>query len=300
MVTTLGRTGSSWLVQLLGSHPEILALDPFRVDARMATYWAEVCRALVNPASYSSPLGALQPDNDLWWLGRGGAVPPPDDIGDIQHWLATTHVTEVASFCRDRIQSFYRHAGALEGRGTHARFAVEKLNPTWVPDMVWELFPSAREIFLVRDFRDVLASVLDFNRRRGHEAFGRGDFGSDESYVRRKVRVDGESLLAAWRARRDRALLIRYEDLVLQPQETVARILAHLGMATDAASATTFIRTDLRVDESTAAHRTTTNAAASVGRWRHDLDAPLQRICDEVLGDVLLGFGYGTHDPAAA
>ena len=36
-----------------------------------------------------------------------------------------------------------------------------------------QLYPRAREIFLVRDPRDTLASMLAFNARRGFVDFGR-------------------------------------------------------------------------------------------------------------------------------
>ena len=35
-----------------------------------------------------------------------------------------------------------------------------------------ELYPDAREVFLVRDFRDMVASIFAFNRKRGVRGFG--------------------------------------------------------------------------------------------------------------------------------
>jgi hypothetical protein len=42
------------------------------------------------------------------------------------------------------------------------------------------------------------------------------------------------------------------------------------------------------------AHRTSTNASASVGRWKHDLDEESRRHCNEALGPMLEAFGYET------
>ncbi len=299
MVTTLGRTGSTWLTQLLGAHPDVLALEPFRLEPRVVSYWAEVCSALSSPSSYLAPLVSSEPESEDWWLGRGRASGELGNSPELEHWLATTHITEVASFCRDRIEIFYRTAvKPPPGSGT-PRYVVEKFNPTWVPNLVWELFPAAKEIFLVRDFRDRLASVIDFNRRRGYEAFGRADFDSDEAFVREKVRIDAMTLLEAWRARRDRALLVRYEDMVLEPHETAATILEYLGLASDAGSVTSMIEGSRLPDEQTAPHRTTVDAAASIGRWRHDLDGALQRVCAEALGEMLREFGYSTGERAS-
>lgn len=299
MVTTLGRTGSTWLTQLLGAHPEILALEPFRLEPRVVSYWAEVCSALARPSSYLAPLVSSEPETEDWWLGRGRTIEDVGAIPHLEHWLAMAHVTAVAAFCRDRIEAFYRSVSEMRGSAGTPRYVVEKFNPTWVPNLVWELFPAAKEIFLVRDFRDRLASVIDFNHRRGYEAFGRADFDSDEAFVREKVRSDAVTLLEAWRARRDRALLVRYEDMVLEPQQTAATILEYLGLASDAGSVTSMIEGSRLPDEQTAPHRTAVDAAASVGRWRHDLDGALQRVCDEALGPVLREFGYSTGERAS-
>ncbi len=299
MVTTLGRTGSTWLTQLLGAHPDVLALEPFRLEPRVVSYWAEVCRTLSSPSSYRSPLVSTEPETDDWWLGRGRVTGELGGNPRLEGWLATSHITDVATFCRDRIEAFYRSAADEPGADGPPRYVVEKLNPTWVPDLVWELFPASKEIFLVRDFRDRLASVFDFNRKRGYEAFGRADHGSDEEYVREKVRVDAETLLEAWGARRDRSLLVRYEDLVLKPRETAATILEHLGFAHDGESVTSITASARLSDDETASHRTTPDVAASVGRWRHDLDERLQRVCEEELGELLLEFGYDVREPVS-
>src|SRR5207237_244844 len=39
MLTTLGRTGGTWVIRLLSRHPEILALRPFAYEPRIAAYW---------------------------------------------------------------------------------------------------------------------------------------------------------------------------------------------------------------------------------------------------------------------
>lgn len=299
MVTTLGRTGSTWLTQLLGAHPEVLALEPFRLEPRVVSYWAEVCRALSAPSSYLSPLVSSEPETDDWWLGRGPILGELGRNDRLESWMATSHIREVATFCRDRIETFYRSVSGASGAGGGPRYVVEKFNPTWVPNLVWELFPVAKEIFLVRDFRDRLASVLDFNRRRGYQAFGRADFASDEAYVREKVRLDAETLLKAWRARRNRALLVRYEDLVLQPQDTTTKILEYLGLAAEPINVSSLIEEALLPDENTAAHRTSTDASTSVGRWRLDLDDRLQAVCEEELGALLDEFGYDACWPVS-
>jgi hypothetical protein len=42
-----------------------------------------------------------------------------------------------------------------------------------VPRIARDLYPRANEIFLVRDFRDLICLVLAFNEKRGTVEFGR-------------------------------------------------------------------------------------------------------------------------------
>ena len=45
-----------------------------------------------------------------------------------------------------------------------------------------ELYPAARELFLVRDFRDMIASMQAYNARKGF-----GDFGRETAAERRHL-----------------------------------------------------------------------------------------------------------------
>ncbi len=80
------------------------------------------------------------------------------------------------------VESFYREYASARNRTTPAFFA-EKLAPhcRW---LMRQLYPQAREIFLVREPRDTLASVLAFHARHGvAEGFGAHSVGTDEQLV---------------------------------------------------------------------------------------------------------------------
>ena len=93
-----------------------------------------------------------------------------------------------------------------------------------------ELYPGAREVMLVRDFRDMIASMFAYNEKRGRQGFRRDRATSDRDYILDEVGVSVEALADAWARRSDTAHLLRYEDLVLHPEETVQALLAHLGL----------------------------------------------------------------------
>ena len=98
--------------------------------------------------------------------------------------------------------------------------------------MLWDLYPDSKEVFLVREFRDVLASILAFNRKRGFDAFGREAVASDEEFLSLRGTID--RLVGDWHARGHRSLLIRYEDIVLAPETEVARVFEYAGLDCEA------------------------------------------------------------------
>jgi hypothetical protein len=152
------------------------------------------------------------------------------------------------------------------------------------------VYPSGREVILVRDPCDVVCSMNAFNTLRGYAAFGRGEQETDERFVRR-MRPKVLSLLSGYRRREDSALLLRYEDLVADPAQALGRLLA--GLDVDASAAV--IRRMLAAAAATAeleGHRTTPAADASIGRWKHDLSPRLQDLCIDAFAEARAAFGY--------
>ena len=80
---------------------------------------------------------------------------------------------------------------------------------------------DVREVVLVRDPRDVLTSILATIRKRGVQPPPEDPLRwIDADFTARIVGV-----LESWRRRRDSSLLVRYEDLMMAPRETLAAML---------------------------------------------------------------------------
>ena len=164
-----------------------------------------------------------------------------------------------------------------------------------------ELYEDARLVFLVRDMRDLLASRIAFNRKTGLTQFGYEPSIGDEEYVRGVMRTEVDDLYESWRALGDAAVLLRYEDLMLQPHDTLEALFAQLGLVADAETVTQVLeRARARVPERQAGHRTTVNEQASMGRWRDDLSPGLQEACAQAFAAPLAAFGYETGTRGAA
>jgi hypothetical protein len=287
MLTGPGRSGSTIFMQMLSGHPALLAWPPFSEEPRVVTYWIEVLRALARPDSFMRQVAPAGDLNEDWWLG--GRDPRPRALSDagVQAWLAGEGVEELAAFAQARIESLYGRVAADAGR-TGAAYFAEKLRNDIVPDLAWELYPEGREIFLVRDPRDVLASVLASNRKRGE----RPPPADPLRWIGDVFRGRIEAVAESWERRRDSAHLVRYEDLMLEPSATLTALLDYLGLDAGEAAVTQMLaRAEQSIPEMSE-HRTTPDAQASIGRFARDLEPPLVEECERELADAIALFGY--------
>lgn len=292
MVTTLGRSGSTLLMALLSVHPAIVAFDPVAYDSRPFAHQLEAAIAMASPASRMSLLDSTA-EGDAWWLGRA-SVEVEELLrldAPLRELLLGAPVERLLRSAVDRAAAFARALGATQER-TDVRYAAEKCGPAHLPRLLRELSADGREIFLVRDFRDMLASMLAFNAKRGYDAFGREHVDGDEQFVRWQAGI-AAALAAAWRERGDGALLVRYEDLVADPAATLARVLAHLELDGSGAEVDELVeRAQALTERTRMQHRTVQQTTASTGRWQADLPPALQELAGELFAEPLRELGY--------
>jgi hypothetical protein len=293
MLNTLGRSGSTWLIALLGEHPQIVAYDPFSYETRVTGYWLAVVRALTEPLSYTQALaGELY--SDEWWLGtkRPSPMPQLPKEQQIRRWLCGEHITTLFAFGRNRISSMFQQVAAARGR-EQARYFVEKVSPNLQnTTMVAELYPQARNLFLVRDFRDTACSIVAYNKRLGREAFGPGTGVIDEALFQ-VVRQQAQVFLECWNAQRSSGCLVRYEDLIEDTQGTLRSLLGSLGLDDSMQTIENVVaRAEQIMPRAQREHQTSERVPDSVGRWRRELDPAMKGMCREILADALTAFGY--------
>jgi hypothetical protein len=290
MVTTLGRSGSTLLMTLLSLHPQVAAFDPVEYDSRPFAYQLEAAIAMASPASRMRLVDSAVQD-DAWWLGRE-TVPVEELVRldePLRELLFGAPVERLLRSAVHRAATFVGELGAAQER-TDVRYAAEKSGPAHLPRLMRELCADGREIFLVRDFRDVIASMLAFNAKRGYDAFGREDVDSDEQFVRWQAGI-AAALAAGWRERRDGALLVRYEELVADVPAALARILDYLELDGAPSLVGGIVdRAQALLDQTQ--HRTVQDASASSGRWETDLPPALQKLANQAFARPLEEFGY--------
>lgn len=292
LVTTLGRTGSTLLLTLLSLHPSIAAFRPVGYDSRPLAYALEAASALATLSSRMRLLDST-PDKEDWWLAHDPLEVRALDqlerpvrelvIGDPLEEMLQDAIVRAARFARD-----LAHADGHK----EVRYAAEKCWPPHLPRVLGELCEDLREVFLVRDFRDVFVSVSAFNAKRGFATFGRQDVDSDEEFVKR-LAADAEALVSAWHERGERSLLVRYEDLIEDPGAVLERLFDYLGIEASSSTIGSIVDDAHALLEGISReHRTSRDTSASSGRWRKDLPVELQEACTAAFAGPLGEFGY--------
>ena len=285
ILNCLGRVGSTWISFLLDRHPEVLAYRAFEFETRTLVYWLEILKAIGRPRSYFQAFAA-DLSNPRWWVGDADPAPVrsmPDDA--VLQWMGGAGVQDLAAQCGRQVDGFYATVADLQQK-PRARFFVEKTGHPFHCRAARELYPGGREVFLVRDFRDMFTSMRQ--HFAAHQAEPISDHELLESVTRNLAAYSRQ-----WAHRGDESRMLRYEDLVREPEATLTALLGWMGvdasrsivdaMLADASSSLPHLQAE---------HRTARNSAESIGRWKRDLPAALRDACDAALAPLSATFGY--------
>jgi hypothetical protein len=301
-VTSLGRTGTTLLMKAFTSHPEILLFRRFPYEYSVAKYWMHMLSVLSGPADLRDSAHPDSFQGDLHWVGHNpyhdASVYTQPRLAD---WCGREYVEQLAGFCQESIEGWYKALARGQDQANPTYFA-EKMWPSFLPVLAWELYPKGKEIILVRDFRDVACSMLAFDAKRDYSDFGRPDGKSEEDFIQDEVRAMASAMVRSWTSRRDRAHLVRYEDIVLRPVETLTGLLTYLELesspqlveqmrrqAAEEVAELPGATTDPYLVE---IHRTIADPNETIGRWKRESDALREGLLWNALGESLEEFGY--------
>jgi len=265
MLTSSGRSGTTWMMRLLSQHPAIITCQIYAYETRVVPFWMQLLQFLSQRANpIETPFGADYPP-------------------------------KAAAFCQQTLDAFYLHLAEAQGQTISppelAYFAEKNsFNPNI--DLLMEIYPQGKEIILVRDFRDVACSILAFNKKRGSEGFGRKRFKNDKEHLREVMKNASSGLLQRWKKRQQQVHLVRYEDLILSPEETLTGIFGYLNLDNSQEAIARILKKASADTPYTQWHQTSSSAKDSIGRWRQDLEPSLQKVCNQVLAKTLREFGY--------
>ncbi len=183
------RSGTTLVQNMLDSHPDILGLPEFKHLADM-----------------------VRLRNDLLASTRAGMID------------AICSPAEVDQAIRDLINGFL---GKIRNQYPCRLISEKTPQNTMVLEELSELFPAAKFIFVVRDPRAIVSSLLKVERK----AAGQGR--SIGIGIRTAIRSTRKYLSLGFAAREkkpDKIHLVVYEDLVNYPERETKKICAFLGI----------------------------------------------------------------------
>jgi hypothetical protein len=231
-----GRTGTTMLMNLLGTSPAVAFDRRYPAEYRVASYLVRMAERMTEPFAEGRHPGVT-----AFFFGpqpAWGPLPFVSEALDVGTWRPAL------------LRAMWASASeALLAVRPDAQWYAEKLAVDETP--LREAGIELLTIDLVRDPRDVLAS------RRAFTAGGTEGWSRDAPGVAAELTARLDELDA-----RPSDLRLRYEDLVGDVVGTAKLLAARLNVELDPGGV-----------GRPAEHVTTPSAAASVGRWRRDLSS---------------------------
>lgn len=298
------RTGSTWLLRLLcypwGVGRTATGIDPSRFRPRGGNV------VPVNESYLGHHLGPLR-----------DPLPPPESAAAASLLLNDTRRGDPAYFFSDEYRDAWREPLrrlALERFGAQVERAraehgivdplvlIKEPNGSHAADLIADLLPDSRMIFLLRDGRDVVDSMMEADSEGGWRTRTEGvsPLRTPEQRlqgVRRQANLWLVRTIATERACRglgpEGSLLVRYEDLLADTESELSRLDAWLGLSRSERQ----IRAAVRANRFGSLRnrlrgRRKGVRAASPGLWRENLSASEQQAVAEIIGPKLRELGY--------
>jgi len=279
VLTTTGRSGSSLLMARLADHPGILVGRQHPYELKLLSYHACALRTLTAPADrqHSTDPDTMTAVANRFYIGFNPYNDHQDADDQVlsQYWnrLAPERLRRTTAALIDT----YYDLIAERTKKQHAAFFAEKIGTS---DLVREatsyMFGATRELVLIRDPRDIICSSKSFWNRGFEESLRslRGQF------------------LSMTRARSEPGLLqhvVRYEDLLREPEETMNALFGFLGLP-PAPPADLQAQADVFTS-----HGTSKSPQATIGRWRRDFSPGDEAAASRQLGEFIEKFGYSAE-----
>jgi hypothetical protein len=265
-----GRVGSTLLMELLASAPEVVSDRRYPIgEYRYLSYCARLATWMGTP---------FDPDRDL---GVTEMLFGPQDRGGPLPWPAASLSVEALGPRVLRALWGACSVGFRE-RSPQACWYAEKL--AYSIDPVIDAGIPLRLIDVVRDPRDVVASMIAFGERSGPWGFGRTPGQSEEDWITALITTFAKRIDTILAPTAVPTLRLRYEDFAVDLHGTAETLGALFGLTLDPDMLTA------RSDD----HVTSPSVEASIGRWHRDLAKDVAERISTSLGPRLEALGYSS------
>ena len=265
------RSGSTWLLRMLSHHERVIPIDEPKFGNHLAPL--EDADRTLNASHTASSDYFLSPEYEETWRP-----------------LLRTLVLKRLGTQVERIANA-RHID-------RPVVVLKEPNSSHGADLIMSLVPASRLVFLLRDGRDVIDSLVDATSGDTWlGAFGERDERSRLEFIRHRTRLwlyNTTKVQDAFAAHApERRLMIRYEDLLADPLTTLRGLLQWTNLTTSEdqlramVSSESFASIPAEQRGSGRFFR-----AATPGLWRENMSPAEQELMTELMGDKLAELGY--------
>lgn len=284
----LPRSGTTLLMRYLGAYPRVIHVPRYPYEMIGLNYWLHLFRVLTASADHqrsSHPNTFLKDEHFI------GHHPHFTDVYDpvLAQWFREQYIPDIAALALRSLDGVYRAMAVAQDKMDAVWFA-EKVSSVPSFGLQWTFYPRARSVFIVRDVRDQFCSHLAFSRKRDLFGFNYDQTSEREYFL--KVYWRMMSNYHQWKQHPDSVHMLRYEDLILKPFETLTTMFGALGLDNDSSLIQKIHDVGEADPTELASHRTTESVAASIGRWKRELSREQIALFEEIFGDLLTEFGY--------
>jgi hypothetical protein len=278
------RSGSTWLMQMAAQHPSIAVMNEPTIGYHLSPF-------LSNEPGYSAE------DLDLRTFTVRRVME-----GSSERFFAAKYadvwVPGLRRLLNDRLRAHLeREVGA--SAPSDALLLVKEPNGSQSADVIMRAQPTSRLLFLLRDGRDVVDSELasfavggwlerNFAHMRGVGEAERLDFVINSAYQWLWRTEVVEAALAEHRGPKH---MLRYEDLLREPERHLEELFGWLGVSLEGSDVAAIVDgLDFqRLPERGPGRQ---QRSAKPGAWRENLRPDERNALERILGRKLRELGY--------
>jgi hypothetical protein len=268
LITGCYRSGTEYITQLLGNQPDLTTT--MYVTNFMRYYWGEY-DPVSDPKNYTDLVfDASQTTRQRW----GREIDPHRVLDEVEDLAEVDYASLYDLIMSDLVIT------------EEIDHWAEKIQLVWrsIPEFV-DNFENGRAILIVRDPRSVLASFKNYTYEPEPAYLGAvfnmlDVFQKAEQYSRTLAE--------------DQFHLMRYEDVIYEPENTLIKAFDFLGLLRDHDLLSQDGWTDTGGDPwgSNSAFDGDFDPDKAVNRWKNRLDPWEVAICEWVVGETMVDFGY--------
>jgi hypothetical protein len=282
------RSGSTWLLRLLGEHDAVIPYNEPLIG------W------FLGP--FTCDLPGMQPcelDRSTFTMRRAQGSARYQFFNDeFEHvWRP-----DLRRMLNHRLLAHARRYPA-KTQLSRSLMVIKEPNGSQSADVIMRALPRSRFLFLLRDGRDVVDSELASNLKGSWiSRMFAGSTGIDAAERRKFVEQSAykwlwrtEVVQEAYEAHTGPKHLVRYEDLIRDPERHLRGIYEWLGLElSDAELAATIERNAFEEMREEDRGEGQFSRAAKPGYWRESLSEDEQAVLHSVIGPKLRELGYET------